>query len=117
MESNEHYQKAVTTEPAMVRGSDQHIREILNRTTEATLALAAEQRLTNLISLMSIPEFNDDKEIIEHEIRKITKLKSAHDSLRDENPSEKPNSLAPEGSEAEIPESAYGVFEFKKPFI
>lgn len=117
MEENGHYQKAVTTEPAMVRGSDLHIREILNRTTEATLALAAEQRLTNLISLMTIPEFSADKDIIENEIRSITKLSAGGKTFEHNETSEKPSPLSSDDSDPEIPESAYGVVEFKKPFI
>jgi hypothetical protein len=117
MESNDHYQKAVTSEPAMVRGSDQHIREILNRTTEATLAVALENRLSNLISLMSIPEFIEDRDIIEAEIRKIMKLKTAGDAGPNESDSKTPNYLPVEEDEPKLPDSAYGVFELKKPFI
>lgn len=113
MQANEHYEKATTTEPAMVRGSDLLIREILNRTTEATLAVALEQRLENLIALLSVPAFSDDFVDIEKEIRRIT-------GLSYENPvgivSTETNPEASE-EEAPVPDSAYGVIEFKKPFI
>lgn len=112
MESNTHYQKAVDTEPAMVRGSDLAIREILNRTTEATLALAAEQRLANLISLSSMPDFAEEKEAIIAEIKNILGFGSGLKNQEDDTTARQ-YSFLPEP----VDESQYGVVEFKKPFI
>lgn len=118
MEENAHYEKAVNTEPAMVRGPDLAIREIMNRTTEATLALAAEQRLANLISLLSHDSFSEDKAILEAEIRKTLKLGKEYETERVTG--EEENSevyLKKLDEEQAVDESAYGVVDIKKTFL
>lgn len=112
MKSNTHYQKAVLSEPAMVRGADLLIREIMNRSTEATLALAVEQRIANLIALSALSDFGNDQDAIITEIRELmgftgaSKESSEDESLHGGQEEDAPN-----------PEEQYGVFEFKKPFI
>jgi hypothetical protein len=112
MKSNTHYQKAVLSEPAMVRGADLLIREIMNRSTEATLAMAVEQRIANLIAMSSLPAFTEDKDAIIAEIRELMGLTgSSKVSNADDDQTGFIENDAPK------PEEQYGVFEFKKPFI
>lgn len=118
MEENTHYEKAVNTEPAMVRGPDLAIREIMNRTTEATLALAAEQRLANLISLLSHEVFSDDKAVLEAEIRKTLKLGKDYEpktaTTVEEDSAE---AYLKKLDEEAVNESEYGVVDIKKTFL
>lgn len=118
MEENIHYEKAVTNEPAMVRGSDLLMREILNRTTEATLALAAEQRLANLISLLSHDSFSDDKAVLEAEIRKTLKLGKEYETATAEDGEDSADAyLRKLEEESSVNESEYGVVDIKQPFL
>lgn len=112
MKSNTHYEKAVTSEPAMVRGADLLIREIMNRSTEATLAMAVEQRIANLIAMSSLPAFTEDQDAIIAEIRELMGLTGV--SRESSEDADHPN-----GTEVDAPnpEEQYGIFEFKKPFI
>lgn len=112
MKSNTHYQKAVLSEPAMVRGADLLIREIMNRSTEATLAMAVEQRIANLIAMSSLPAFTEDQDAIVAEIRELMGLAGASkESIEDD------SQHGVIDDEAPNPEEQYGVFEFKKPFV
>lgn len=101
----------------MVRGSDLLMREILNRTTEATLALAAEQRLANLISLLSYDAFTDDKAVLEAEIRKTLKLGSEYETVSASEEDATEAYLRKFDEEHTVDESQYGVIDIKKPFL
>ena len=112
MKSNTHYQKAVLSEPAMVRGADLLVREIMNRSTEATLAMAVEQRIANLIAMSSLPAFTEDQDAIIAEIRELMGLTGAS---KESNADDDQTGFIE--ADAPNPEEQYGVFEFKKPFI
>lgn len=118
MEENIHYEKAVTNEPAMARGPDLLMREILNRTTEATLALAAEQRLANLISLLSHDAFTNDKAVLETEIRKTLKLGKEYETETAVDGEDSADAyLKKIDEEQSVNESEYGVVDIKQPFL
>lgn len=72
MKNNNHYNDALENRPALVRGSDLQIRMHMDNQAQATLALVHEQRLSNLISLLSLDEFKFNRPEIISEIRDMT---------------------------------------------
>lgn len=83
MRNNTHYNDARENRPALVRGPDLQIRLHLDNQAQASLALAHEQRLSNLIALLSVKEFHLNRHEIINEIQDMTGIAAGNTAARD----------------------------------
>lgn len=77
MNNNTHYQDAIDNRPPLVRGPEELIRKQMDHQASVGLAIVHEQRIANLIALLSTEGFGANREEIVAQIRTLTGLDDA----------------------------------------